>query len=817
MRIESIELVGYKRFVLANIQSLVFTPESAFQLIIGTNGSGKSSLLQELSPLPPASGDFIKGGSKSIHIRHRGHDYVLTSTFKSGNHHSFVKDGQELNDGGTGQVQKELVRQEFNYTADLHELLIGRERFTAMSPMKRREWITRLSSADYTYALSVFNRLKTAARDAQGAVKHTKQRLMQETNNLRAFGSIDGLEDKANVLRNELTALLRERTPNTPSAESSRDQLRQHLGELESVAKQVLDRPGGVSDVYSSDQLADLIAETQQQLSTTRSLHQRVSTEYGELEDLLHSLGAGAQMSPEQIQRKLDELDAALQQLAVDDQWISGIHDAANTMIDTTTVLPEVTQMLQALPDNSDGTYSRETVQTSQQRLEELRRNYDSVCAKLRQIHLRLEHFNHTSDQECPQCQYRWKPGVDLRQQSELEQWQIEHTQTQQRLETEIRQLEQYLESASDYARDYSRLRTLLSSYPRLHPLIGYMTENRCFTDRPAEKIGVLHRWYQTVSQLQEREALQAQRRQFQELKERHAQLGEAGLLVVRQERLQSELQAYTAELESAKQRLQELTQFQLRYRSWSDHVRRLEELVAGSPARLEAYQQALRNRCIDQVVDSHHNELATVQRKLSEFGTLNGIVNDLNQDHDGLDRDWKSLLLLTQALSPTEGLIAEQLTGFIQCLVAQMNSVIAAVWEQDLKILPCGLDGTGLDYKFPLQSGAGDTPNDDIQYGSTAQVEIVNLAFKLTAMLYLGLTDYPLYLDELGAAFDEQHRINVMNFVKQLMEVNQHSQMFLISHYAASWGVFTGAQVLVLDGSNIAIPQEYNKHAVLL
>lgn len=95
--------------------------------------------------------------------------------------------------------------------------------------------------------------------------------------------------------------------------------------------------------------------------------------------------------------------------------------------------------------------------------------------------------------------------------------------------------------------------------------------------------------------------------------------------------------------------------------------------------------------------------------------------------------------------------------------------------------------------------------------------MEIVNLAFKLTGMLYLGLTDYPLYLDELGAAFDEQHRINVMNFVKQLMEVNQHSQMFLISHYAASWGVFTGAQVLVLDGSNIAIPQEYNKHAVLL
>lgn len=816
MRIISIQLVGYKRLALANIQSLTYSPESAFQLILGTNGSGKSSLLQELSPLPAASSDFLKGGSKCIKLLHRGSEYVLTSTFKSGNHHSFVKDGEELNSGGTGQVQKELVRNEFNYTQDLHEILIGRERFTTMAPMKRREWITRLSSCDYTYALGVFNRLKAAARDAQGAVKHTKQRLLQETNNLRTFGNTEGLAERAEMLRNELTALLSSRAPDAVAMDVARHTLRQHLSALEELSRRVIDTPARLPDVTSASMLEERLNEVTQQLTTVRSLHQRASTEYSELDELLHSLGAGAQLSPEQLQRKIQELQDGLTQLVVDNNWVGVIHDPVGASRDTDAVLSELIQALQALPDNSDGTYSRERLQSERERLTILRGQYDSATAKLRQIHLKLEHIRHAEDQTCPQCEYRWKPGVDASQQGQLESWQQAHQQNLEQLELDIRQIEAYLEAAAEYAKDYGRIRTLLTSYPRLQPLTQYLIEQRCLTDRPAERVGVLHRWHRTVAQVAEQARLQDELNQLLELQARQASLGEVGLLAIRQERLQEELRSYTRQLEELRVQHQQLKTLDESYRQWRQSVEQLEELLRKGPQLLEAHRQALRNQHIDQVVGQHHNELAVTQRKLTEHGSMVSIVQDLQQDHEGLDRDWKALLLLTQALSPTEGLIAEQLTGFIQCLVAQMNSVIAAVWTQELKILPCGQDDAELDYKFPLQSGAHSEPNVDIAYGSTAQVEIVNLAFKLTAMLYLGMTDYPLYLDELGAAFDEQHRINVMNFIRQLMEVNQHSQMFLISHYAANHGAFTNAQVLVLDGANIAVPGEYNKHVVI-
>jgi hypothetical protein len=103
-----------------------------------------------------------------------------------------------------------------------------------------------------------------------------------------------------------------------------------------------------------------------------------------------------------------------------------------------------------------------------------------------------------------------------------------------------------------------------------------------------------------------------------------------------------------------------------------------------------------------------------------------------------------------------------------------------------------------------------------DISKGSAAQVEVVDFAFMIVSMLYCRLEEYPIYLDELGHSFDEQHRINVMNFVKELMEVGKFSQMFLISHYAGSYGSFTQAETLVMDSTNIVVPEPYNQHVTM-
>ena len=69
MKIDKIILYRYRRLSLNSIERLEYTPENNIQVIIGRNMSGKSSLLKELSPLPPElKKEFKDEGYKEIHI-----------------------------------------------------------------------------------------------------------------------------------------------------------------------------------------------------------------------------------------------------------------------------------------------------------------------------------------------------------------------------------------------------------------------------------------------------------------------------------------------------------------------------------------------------------------------------------------------------------------------------------------------------------------------------------------------------------------------------------------------------------------------------
>jgi ABC-type multidrug transport system ATPase subunit len=132
------------------------------------------------------------------------------------------------------------------------------------------------------------------------------------------------------------------------------------------------------------------------------------------------------------------------------------------------------------------------------------------------------------------------------------------------------------------------------------------------------------------------------------------------------------------------------------------------------------------------------------------------------------------------------------------------------------MTVMSCGLDSGELDYKFPVFFADSVNVPPDISKTSKGQKQVIDFAFYLTVMLYLNLNDYPLFLDEPGEGFDEQHRVKLIDFVKQLMESGRHSQLFLISHYASGHGAFTNAEILVLDSSNISVPGIYNQHVTM-
>ena len=83
--IKEIILNGYDRFFLNNIESITYSPKQKFQLILGSNGSGKSSLLSELNPLPINKADFRENGFKEIIREKDGSTFVIKSTINKKN------------------------------------------------------------------------------------------------------------------------------------------------------------------------------------------------------------------------------------------------------------------------------------------------------------------------------------------------------------------------------------------------------------------------------------------------------------------------------------------------------------------------------------------------------------------------------------------------------------------------------------------------------------------------------------------------------------------------------------------------------------
>ena len=90
MHIRVLELTRSNRFTLSDIKDIVYAPEAKVQVILGSNGSGKSSLLGMLLPnthnIKHIFGDT--GGSR-LTIDHDNGEYVIsTGIFSNTKKHS---------------------------------------------------------------------------------------------------------------------------------------------------------------------------------------------------------------------------------------------------------------------------------------------------------------------------------------------------------------------------------------------------------------------------------------------------------------------------------------------------------------------------------------------------------------------------------------------------------------------------------------------------------------------------------------------------------------------------------------------------------
>lgn len=821
MRITRLVLEGYKRLGLSGIKRLEWSPDAPYQIILGTNGSGKSSLMAELSPNPAQVSDYHKGGSKLVELEHNHQKYVLTSTFAAGGRHSFVLEGRELNEGGTQAIQKELVKEHFDYDQETHDILTMSLRFTRMTTAERRKLITRLSRADYTFAIRLHDRLASAARDMKGHLKHVRIRLHDETLALGQMTDAEGIEERVRQLQADLSALLYARSPaEQPTYAALRDMEGQvnaleHAGTALLRAADQIDLQG---QHRTSQELEHYLNGLENEVTIHDSILERLKVEFSEVESLLHSMDASHLTDLTDLNGTIIRLQTAHHE-ALDAirefPHLRELEDPHHVLMCTENILARAIQVFSELPDNSDRRFSRENLDKAQAISRESVNAIDHGEGAVRLLKQRLHVIEHTPGQECPQCKFTWVPGLDKSEVAEIERKINAFNEAAVLHKQRIDESDKYLEAMEDYTSHYRQWRLLEHEYMSLEPLWRYIRDRNYQIEQPSQHLDVFHAWLAEVTQASHAKRIEEELKQVEKIA-KSAQGGEGAHFRQRLQKLEAEISQRTVLLRDLRQVIVEKHRQRVLFVALEQSASEWEQAITGLESAYDRALAALATETVDAEVTRTQGQLGALQHTLNAKQVLEGVIADLKQSLEKAEIDHDALSLLAAELSPKEGLIAEQLHGFIKCLTAQLNSVIASVWTYDLEVLPCDMDGGDLTYRFPMYTGSTDQTVKDVSEGSTSIMDIVDFAVQQTVMLYLGFTDYPLFVDELGASFDEQHRANVNRFLAQLMESQRYSQVFMISHYVAGWGSFNNAEYLVLDSRNIAVPDNHNTHAVL-
>lgn len=829
MKITSIELYLFRRLFLNQTQFFRLTATEIIQLILGTNGSGKSSLIQELTPLPANHQDFLKDGYKIITIEHNSCEYVLKSTFSGVQKHYFLKNGEELNTGNTLTVQRDLVRQEFNITPEIHELLITQKGFHSMSPVDRRYWFTKLSDVNYDYAINLYKKLKDRARDISGALKIAKKRLVTETSNLISKDEQDAIQDEVTRLYEFLNYLLELRKPIEKTIESLDIKSKQIEQELTKYTHGIFKKKVNLKDISefnSLEAIATRIVSYQNSLEVEKILVNNYITEFNKFDELSKQMKLTEDTNILALIEKIRDLQTQIENLYAKQKLKLSIsdYDLANSAFNT--VYDILNTVFISLPVNKDKKYSKQNLNDVTDFILKHKDRVIKLTSDLNKLQTQKDYQEHQRDHdklECPQCQHKWSRGYDPL---------VYHTaclrieEIQNELDEAVivsLEKETYLNEIKDYFQIYRDFTVTVNNWPILQPLWDYIINSGDITDQPRNVLNTIEMFkYDLSLGLEQSKLLEEVHKNNQLISIcENASHEDISDLAEKIDNLDNLIKESSEKTTLYNKEISKLQSYKKDIEFIQDLESRIKLLLKEYETLTDDKQETYRRIAFNDVVKSVQINLSQKEKILSEVKIQKALVTDLENQIESMEVDSEAYNILVKELSPTDGLIAQGLLGFIRVFVKQMNNLIKKIWAYPLEIVPCGITdniSVELDYKFPLMVQNRDNIVPDISKGSSAMREVVDLAFKVVSMKYLGLADYPIILDEPCSAMDNEHKISSMSAITNLMDTQDFTQLFLVSHDHAQYGSLTNAEVCVLCSNNIVPPAGsiFNKHVLI-
>lgn len=830
MKIISLILEGFRGFQLRQIDKFHYRPSKKTQIILGSNGSGKSSTMRELSPLPAVASDYTKNGKKIITIDHNGKHYILSSLFENGSaRYIFEVDGENLNPGGTQTVYRELCKTHFNYTPEIHLLLTGKTKFRSMSVAERRSWFMKISDCDYTYAVKFHNKLKDKVRDLQGALKINQARLSQEL--VKCLSDKDELELRYKVTKCNriLSFLLEHRKPklSNPSQYHDRinyleDSLEANMARLEKLLL-TIDSQGSVLPV---EVLEEQSVGFQVSL---QSLQREISERCEKLEQYqkdLEVIRLSSVSSLEEIKIKIKDLEESENDLLRRLRYQFSFEDPRNALTSFEACRPDIESILVELSELPRLTYKKEDYDKLLQLIPILKQDIltaqklENECFLKKQA---METSKAKGQLECPDCHHKWfqdftEAGYQVSLKNHSMSIEV-HNEAKKRLESSLKEIEEY----ELFSSLLTRLRRIFANFTTLDPLWNYIKASDLLLTKPLDLQAQLNGYYFDLQVLVKIDKIKTEIKEAQKL--------EALMVSTKaldKDKIEKEIKKETDLVTEAQNKYRQnhicLEQTKNKIKILSQIQEHSQLVNVSLQERSSALRYLIEDKCIetlDEIINSVRLVVSQSERQLSQVDIQRGIVKNLKEQAEAIESELRLLKMAQQALSPTEGLIAKGMTGFINHFVKQINEFISGIWLYPLELIPIEIkedENFDLDYKFAVRVNNDTRIVPDISFCSAGMQEIIDLAFVAVSMKYLGLANYPFFLDEFATALDPAHRQSAYKAIDHIIQSSNYSQVYLVSHYQEGYSALTGSEVLVLCDNNVQMPEHltYNKHVTM-
>lgn len=817
-----IELVGFTGMLLNNVHRFQLKFDSPYTLLLGRNGSGKSRLMAMLNPLPPSKEDLLQGGFKRVKLNCRGEVFEITTTFDKSLKTTIINEttGETIIEHANPTVHANTVKQLFSWTKELNDIITGQVLFTKMSIADRKKWFGLLSESDLTYALRFFKKAKDRVRDLEGVRRHLKRsveelapRVIEQADLLElareAFNSTTkDIEEINKVIRDTHSSRPTSRSRNVDSVES--DILR--------VSDAILKSQYKYTDADLSEQLHSLEARIGDLMTQQRELSQS----YIQLEDKSKTFEQFNPEALEEMKKQIKEYQTKIAELkTVPLEWVIADTDVSGLQSIQSTADNVIAKLIDWLPTYREIRKEVQPLNTSHaqytERLAVLHGDRNACNNRIADIQDYLRRAETESAVACPSCNAEFKPGYT---EVHVDKAKINLVNTNTQLErvlAETKDLQEKLTSVTyliDISRRINELMWVGDTYPQYKPLFHYYMSS--FNDFNVE--AKLKSFKADVS-TQHEIAFYNYRLEAASVRyERGLAVlsGDALKLKVLKDNTMAQMDTVAEKLTILKGQHADVKENHHHLMRLEDQIKELNNLNGEHDNAIFLDYLTTKEEECTEYRDMLMGRLAESRQRLMRMDQEAKELTRLTTELEGVEKSLTANKSIVKAISPEEGVLSEYLHRSMVGITDLMTAYINTVWSYEMCIKPCDFSSGDLDYKFPFWDMDESNLKKDVSRGSKAQQEVFNFVFVLAVYRAMGLDGYPLLLDEISSGFDEEHRPTMVDYVKKLVDTEQHMQLVMVSHDATTHYRLTHADLCVLDPVGVTLPEQYNGNVIL-